>query len=112
MSKCTKIRKEPIAGLSEREEGRLLAAGMEEEKIKELREVGMSAAEARKLAQKVADAWESAMKKSWTVTHIRRVMSDLTFDVAGDDLVVPSVRGWFEEYISGLSRRGKAMATV
>lgn len=112
VSKCTKIRKEPIAGLSEREEGRLLAAGMEEEKIKELREVGMSAAEARKLAQKVADAWESAMKKSWTVTHIRRVMSDLTFDVAGDDLVVPSVRGWFEEYISGLSRRGKAMATV
>lgn len=51
-------------------------------------------------------------EKSWTVTHIRRVMSDLTFDVAGDDLVVPSVRGWFEEYISGLSRRGKAMATV
>lgn len=41
----------------------MLAAGVEEERIKALKEVGMSAAEARKLAQKVADAWEAAVKR-------------------------------------------------
>lgn len=112
VSKCTKIRVEPITGLSEREEERLLAAGVEEERVKALKEAGMSAGDARKLAQKVADAWEAAVKKGWTVSHIRRVMSDLTFDIAGDEIDVPSVRGWFEEFIAGLSRRGKAVATV
>lgn len=112
VSKCTKIRIDPIAGLSEREEERLLAAGVERERLKVLKEAAISASDARKLAQKVADAWEAAVKKGWTVSHIRRVMSDLTFDVAGDEVDVPSVRGWFEEFIAGLSRRGKAMATV
>lgn len=72
----------------------------------ELKEAGMTAGEARKLAQKVADAWESAVKKGWTVSHIRRVMRDLTFDVAGDDVAVPIVRTWCEEFVSGLPRKG------
>lgn len=52
VSKCTKIRIDPIAGLSEREKERLLAAGVERERLKVLKEAAISASDARKLAQK------------------------------------------------------------
>lgn len=112
ISKCTKIRVDPPSGLNDREEERLLAAGVELARVTALKEAGMTAGDARKLAQKVADAWESAMKKGWTVSHIRRVMRDLTFEVAGDDVAVPTVRTWCEEFVSGLPRKGKAPSTV
>lgn len=64
----TKIEVAPAGAISEKDAQRLLNSGMEREKVEALKESGMSATDARKLAQKVADAWESAAKKGWTVS--------------------------------------------
>ena len=65
----TKIEVASAGVISEKDAQRLLSSGMEQEKVETLREAGMSATNARKLAQKVVDAWEAAAKKGWTVFH-------------------------------------------
>lgn len=108
----TKIEFAPAGAISEKDAQRLLSSGMEQEKVEALKGAGMSAADARKLAQKVADAWESAAKKGWTVFHIRKVIGELAVEVTGEDVSAPTVRAWFGDFIAGLSRRGKSVATV
>ena len=82
----TKIEVAPGGAISEKDAQRLLNSGMEREKVEALKEAGMSATDARKLAQKVADAWESAAKKGWTVFHIRKVIGELAVEVTGEEL--------------------------
>ncbi|WP_455564564.1 tyrosine-type recombinase/integrase [Akkermansia massiliensis] len=108
----TKIEVAPAGSISEKDAQRLLSSGMEKEKVEALREAGMSANDARKLAQKVADAWEAAAKKGWTVSHIRKVIGELAVEVTGEEMSSPTVRVWFGDFIAGLSRKGKSVATV
>ena len=108
----TKIEVAPAGAISEKDAQRLLNSGMEREKVEALKEAGMSATDARKLAQKVADAWESAAKKGWTVFHIRKVIGELAVEVTGEEVSAPTVRAWFGDFIAGLGRKGKSVATV
>ncbi len=112
VSHSTRIEVAPAGAISEKDAQRLLSSGMEPEKVEVLKEAGMSATEARKLAQKVADAWESAAKKGWTVFHIRRVIGELAVEVTGEEVAAPTARVWFGDFVDGLSRRGKSVATV
>lgn len=109
----TKIEVAPAGAISEKDAQRLLSSGMEREKVEALREAGMSATDARKLAQKVADTWEAAAKKGWTVFQIRKVIGELAVvEITGEEISAPTVRAWFGDFISGLNRKGKSVATV
>lgn len=108
----TKIEIAPAGPISDKDAQRLLGSGMEKEKVEALREAGMSANDARKLAQKIADAWEASSKKGWTVSHIRKVIGELAMEVTGEEMSAPTVRAWFGDFVAGLSRKGKSFATV
>ena len=45
-------------------------------------------------------------------SHIRRVIGELAVQVTGEEISTPTVCAWFGDFIAGLNRRGKSVATV
>src|SRR5215471_20897146 len=54
----------------------------------------------RKKAQRIADKWESATRAHVTARQTQRVIADLYRDITGHRLVFPTVREYFEAWLS------------
>jgi len=54
----------------------------------------------RKRAQKIADQWEAATRGRVTARQTQRVIADLYRDITGQRLVFPTVREYFEAWLS------------
>lgn len=57
----------------------------------------------RKLAEKLAAQYEEAANKKKTALNTRRVIQELHASITGEDLVFPSVRAHFEQWVKGKS---------
>ncbi len=64
----------------------------------------------RKKAQKIADAWEDAARRTRTARQMQRVVAELYQDIAGEALPSATVRAYFESWLN--RKRGETSATT
>ncbi|MBA3351899.1 MAG: tyrosine-type recombinase/integrase [Blastocatellia bacterium] len=64
----------------------------------------------RRRAQKIADAWEDAARRTITARQMQKVVTEMYRDIMGEGLPSSTVRGYFDAWLN--RKRGETAATT